>query len=297
MQLWLGEAESVSQSAVHGVCFSKLYNQGYVFKRRGEIEVKGKGTMTTYFLVGTQRRALLQPRDHFAHQPDILGPSTVTPPTPHEHATTAVSSCAANSREKTKADEETPEASPARKTSKPKSVTSRACQTDSSQTLSSQGSGVSASCCHHVQCPCAETAGPFVCDCDHYSHTANASNSSSASSSAGVEYGSHTLSPNSGDVNASSSAGCQQADASGDCLQNLPAPLLPKTKGKGKQHRSVFGRIRQASLVRGRFGRVKTQQTAEERLGEPLHRSKESRESSTAPMDRRVRRKNNCIVS
>ena len=49
---------------------SKLYEYGYVFKRRGEIEVKGKGVMTTFFLVGSGARSCRQPADGFSSLPD-----------------------------------------------------------------------------------------------------------------------------------------------------------------------------------------------------------------------------------
>ena len=36
-------------------CCRCLRDEGYTFERRGEIEVKGKGRMTTYFLIGRSR--------------------------------------------------------------------------------------------------------------------------------------------------------------------------------------------------------------------------------------------------
>ena len=36
-------------------CCRCLRDEGYTFERRGEIEVKGKGRMTTYFLTGRSR--------------------------------------------------------------------------------------------------------------------------------------------------------------------------------------------------------------------------------------------------
>ncbi|KAL8603727.1 hypothetical protein ACOMHN_024343 [Nucella lapillus] len=61
-----------SRIHVTSVSFQKLYKRGYVFKNRGEIEVKGKGKMTTYFLVGTLERDLKQPDDRFSFLPDML---------------------------------------------------------------------------------------------------------------------------------------------------------------------------------------------------------------------------------
>ncbi|KAL8603738.1 hypothetical protein ACOMHN_024354 [Nucella lapillus] len=57
---------------VSQVTFSKLYDYGYVFKQRGEVEVKGKGKMVTYFLVGSQDQTLPQPSDDVTHLPDIV---------------------------------------------------------------------------------------------------------------------------------------------------------------------------------------------------------------------------------
>ena len=46
-------------------CFSKLYPHGYVFKARGQIAIKGKGVMETYFLIGTSGRSITEPDDQF----------------------------------------------------------------------------------------------------------------------------------------------------------------------------------------------------------------------------------------
>ena len=46
-------------------CFSKLYPHGYVFKARGQIAIKGKGVMETYFLIGTSSRSITEPDDQF----------------------------------------------------------------------------------------------------------------------------------------------------------------------------------------------------------------------------------------
>ncbi|KAL8566650.1 hypothetical protein ACOMHN_055587 [Nucella lapillus] len=60
--------------------FEKLYPKGYVFKSRGEIDVKGKGKVVTYFLVGTLDRDLYQPDDNFSSLPDVLDPEAETSP-------------------------------------------------------------------------------------------------------------------------------------------------------------------------------------------------------------------------
>ncbi|XP_076469689.1 guanylate cyclase soluble subunit beta-2-like [Babylonia areolata] len=60
--------------------FEKLYSRGYVFKCRGETEIKGKGKMVTYFLVGTLDRDLEQPDDTFSSLPDVLDPEAETHP-------------------------------------------------------------------------------------------------------------------------------------------------------------------------------------------------------------------------
>jgi hypothetical protein len=42
-----------------------------MFKARGEITVKGKGTMKTYFLIGHVDRTRPQPNDEFSELPEV----------------------------------------------------------------------------------------------------------------------------------------------------------------------------------------------------------------------------------
>ena len=56
-------------------CFSKLYPYGYKFLARGHIEVKGKGVMETYFLVGSAIRSISQPNDMFDQYKIIFNPN------------------------------------------------------------------------------------------------------------------------------------------------------------------------------------------------------------------------------
>ncbi|KAK7102523.1 guanylate cyclase soluble subunit beta-2-like [Littorina saxatilis] len=51
--------------------YMKLFPYGYTFKDRGEIEVKGKGKMHTYFLVGYLSHHVKQPQDEFKQLPDV----------------------------------------------------------------------------------------------------------------------------------------------------------------------------------------------------------------------------------
>lgn len=48
---------------------SCLAQRGYAFRTRGQIEVKGKGKMTTYFLVGSPSRDVREPDDEFLSLP------------------------------------------------------------------------------------------------------------------------------------------------------------------------------------------------------------------------------------
>ncbi|XP_046380373.2 guanylate cyclase soluble subunit beta-2-like [Haliotis rufescens] len=45
--------------------FRCIRNKGYQLKKRGQIQVKGKGEMTTYFLVGDKNRRVVEPDDDF----------------------------------------------------------------------------------------------------------------------------------------------------------------------------------------------------------------------------------------
>lgn len=69
-------------NSLRAACFlhsrRKLYDYGYVFKRRGQIEVKGKGCMTTFFLVGHNSRHTKQPQDQFTNLPDEVCHSPIT---------------------------------------------------------------------------------------------------------------------------------------------------------------------------------------------------------------------------
>ena len=70
-------------NSLRALCFlpsrRKLYDYGYVFKRRGQIEVKGKGCMTTFFLVGHNSRRTKQPQDQFTNLPDEVCHSPIPP--------------------------------------------------------------------------------------------------------------------------------------------------------------------------------------------------------------------------
>ena len=46
-----------------------LHGEGYIFRRRGNIEVKGKGQMTTHFLVGKIDNQVMEPQDEFCSLP------------------------------------------------------------------------------------------------------------------------------------------------------------------------------------------------------------------------------------
>ncbi|CAG5127190.1 unnamed protein product [Candidula unifasciata] len=45
--------------------YQALRGWGYIFKHRGEMEIKGKGMMSTYFLCGHLNRCLTEPQDEF----------------------------------------------------------------------------------------------------------------------------------------------------------------------------------------------------------------------------------------
>ena len=51
--------------------FRMLYPYGFMFKDRGEVAVKGKGVMETYFLIGTSDRSVAQPDDQFDDLPVV----------------------------------------------------------------------------------------------------------------------------------------------------------------------------------------------------------------------------------
>lgn len=48
-----------------------LEGKGYRFRPRGEIQIKGKGAMKTYFLVGTTEKPLNEPKDEYSKLPVI----------------------------------------------------------------------------------------------------------------------------------------------------------------------------------------------------------------------------------
>ena len=56
-------------------CFSKLYPYGYKFLARGHVQVKGKGVMDTYFLIGSAIRSISQPNDMFDQYKIIFNPN------------------------------------------------------------------------------------------------------------------------------------------------------------------------------------------------------------------------------
>ncbi|XP_076448368.1 guanylate cyclase soluble subunit beta-2-like isoform X2 [Babylonia areolata] len=66
--------------------FRLLYDYGYMFKRRGKIEVKGKGQMVTYFLVGHLQRPLPQPSDSFTQLSDLVSSKPIIRPCPSPKA-------------------------------------------------------------------------------------------------------------------------------------------------------------------------------------------------------------------
>lgn len=54
-------------------CFRNLQeSKEYTFRCRGEIDVKGKGKMVTYFLLGTDSKCVEEPDDEFQDLP-VLG--------------------------------------------------------------------------------------------------------------------------------------------------------------------------------------------------------------------------------
>ena len=55
--------------------FSKLYPYGYKFLARGHIQVKGKGVMDTYFLIGSAIRSISQPNDKYDQYKIIVSPN------------------------------------------------------------------------------------------------------------------------------------------------------------------------------------------------------------------------------
>lgn len=46
-----------------------LSGDGYILRDRGEIEVKGKGLMNTFFLIGKDKIKLKEPKDDFKDLP------------------------------------------------------------------------------------------------------------------------------------------------------------------------------------------------------------------------------------
>lgn len=50
---------------------SALRNLGFTFKRRGEIEVKGKGSMVTHFLISDGTTIVQEPTDDFTDNPTL----------------------------------------------------------------------------------------------------------------------------------------------------------------------------------------------------------------------------------
>lgn len=50
----------------------KLSRHGYLFQERGLVDIKGKGSMVTYFLVGNPVRTVKQPQDEFTNNPSLV---------------------------------------------------------------------------------------------------------------------------------------------------------------------------------------------------------------------------------
>ncbi|KAL8621347.1 hypothetical protein ACOMHN_053368 [Nucella lapillus] len=59
------------------VTYGHLYRFGYIFRNRGKMLVKGKGQMTTYFMVGSLRHQMCEPEDSFTVLPETACPDPV----------------------------------------------------------------------------------------------------------------------------------------------------------------------------------------------------------------------------
>ncbi|XP_059150487.1 guanylate cyclase soluble subunit beta-2-like [Physella acuta] len=57
--------------------FEALRDHGFLFRSRGDVNIKGKGVMTTYFLVGRRGHALSEPDDQHARLPLLMADSDV----------------------------------------------------------------------------------------------------------------------------------------------------------------------------------------------------------------------------
>ncbi|KAL8603732.1 hypothetical protein ACOMHN_024348 [Nucella lapillus] len=70
------ECTGVFLHSKHHCIFSLLYPYGYKFRARGDIVVKGKGLMKTYFLLGHSQRPMLEPKDAFTDLPMVVNPDS-----------------------------------------------------------------------------------------------------------------------------------------------------------------------------------------------------------------------------
>ena len=53
------------------VRFSLLIHDDYIFRDRGQLDVKGKGLLNTYFLLGQKGNLMTEPEDHYCNLPLI----------------------------------------------------------------------------------------------------------------------------------------------------------------------------------------------------------------------------------
>jgi len=53
------------------VSFSLLIHDDYIFRDRGQLDVKGKGLLSTYFLLGQNGNLMTEPEDHYCNLPLI----------------------------------------------------------------------------------------------------------------------------------------------------------------------------------------------------------------------------------
>nr|KAG5699516.1 hypothetical protein BaRGS_020075 [Batillaria attramentaria] len=60
-----GKPLQVIQSECPQGFLRECFPHGFIFKRRGDIPVKGKGTMCTFFIVGIKEKRLYEPEDEF----------------------------------------------------------------------------------------------------------------------------------------------------------------------------------------------------------------------------------------
>jgi len=53
------------------ISFSLLIHDDYIFRDRGQLDVKGKGLLSTYFLLGQNGNVMTEPEDLYCNLPLI----------------------------------------------------------------------------------------------------------------------------------------------------------------------------------------------------------------------------------